>query len=59
MWAVRPAGRLSERNRRTAAALSAQIDPYGYAAELAAFPLPITVYALRPARRRFPGGYIQ
>ena len=28
MWAVRPAGRLSERNCRTAAALGAKIGPY-------------------------------
>ena len=56
MKTVRPAGRLSERNCRTAAALSAEIGPYGCAAELAAFPLPITVYARRPARRRVPEG---
>ena len=29
MWAVRPAGRLSERNRRTGAALGAEIGPSG------------------------------
>ena len=33
MRTVRPAGRLSQRNRRTAAALSAEIGPYGCAAD--------------------------
>ena len=43
----RPAGRLSERNRRAAAALSAEIDPYGCAAESAAC-LPRVPGALTP-----------